>query len=155
MQSSWSNIALNAPAGISIRTGLDPAEIHARDLRSHLGMLLDRSLGVRDFMQWFASAKWDIDSEGDDDTFDLMSLVELRLAELTSGYIGDDSLIEILRTDIADEGIELADPAWRMDDPVGQTVTMSFGRRTSEVKKLALRDLLPPPAGIEFVWESE
>ncbi|MDQ3412205.1 MAG: hypothetical protein M3509_08810 [Chloroflexota bacterium] len=153
MQSSWSNMALNAPVGISVRIGRDPVAAHARDLRSHLGMLLERSMGVRGFMQWFANAKWDVDLEGDDDTFDLMSLVELRLAELTSGYISDDALIEVLRSDFADEGIELADPAWRMDAPVGHTVTMNFGCRTPEVKTLAPRDLLPAPAGTELVWE--
>lgn len=153
MQSSRSNIVLNAAAEISIRTGLDPAEVQARDLRSHLGMLIERSLGVRDFMQWFANAKWAIDLEGDDDTFDLMSLVELRLAELTSGYIDDDALIKVLRRDLADDGIMISDPAWRADLPNGHTVTMSFGDRAPAVKRLALRDLLPAPADSELVWE--
>lgn len=138
MQFSRSNSALSSSTGIAVALG-DPAAALAFDLRLHLSMLINKSLGVRDFMQWFNSARWDIDAEGDDDTFELMSLVDLRLAELTSGYLSEDAFIQVLREDLLEDGIELPEPS----------VSTVLRQSGPPVKMTPLRDLIdqmaPPP----------
>lgn len=69
------------------------------DLRLHLGNVLNRSLPVESFRQWFASALWELKSVLDDDTLDFAYLIENRIAERSSGLITDDELIEALASD--------------------------------------------------------
>lgn len=69
------------------------------DLRLHLGSVLNRSLPVESFRQWFASALWELESVLDDDTLDFAYLIENRIAERSSGLITDDELIAVLASD--------------------------------------------------------
>ena len=133
MHSSRSNIVRKSDTGIWMRMGLDRAAFHAIDLRTHFGMLLDRSVSVRDFRQWFVNSQWNIELEGDDDTVDLMSLIELRLAELTSGYISEDCLIETLQADLAR----------RAGSSTMHTASFDFTSDSAGVTVWSVRDLFP------------
>lgn len=143
MQSSRSNITRKSDTGIWLRIGFDRAARHAFDLPVQLGMVLDKSISVRAFRQWFVNSQWDIELEGADDTVDLMNLIELRLAELTSGYLSEDLLLETLRADLVQYS----------DMPAPGSVHFDFADQSVEVTVRSIRELLPPHADGRLVAE--
>lgn len=118
MQSSSSNRARSSPTATGTRAGVDPAARQAADLDAHLGKLLTGSLALDAFRQWFASALWEIEAEGSEDTIDLANLVENRLAEYSGGYISQSVLIDALRDDVAEARGIIYAPAFSVN--VGQ-----------------------------------
>lgn len=83
-----------------------PASKSDMDVRRHLIGLLRHEVSVDEFIDWFHPANWSIGHHGTQEQYDIASRVENRLAELSGGYIDDAGLLDGLREDAVEFGIE-------------------------------------------------
>ena len=83
-----------------------PASRNDIDVRRHLIGLLRHEESVDDFVDWFHPANWSIERYGTEEDYDIASRIENQLAELSGGWIDDDGLLEGLRADAVEFGVE-------------------------------------------------
>jgi hypothetical protein len=67
------------------------------DLRGHLAGLLSGTVNPVQFQRWVGLNSLAIEIHGSDVDIDLLNLVDVRLAEYTSGYIDASQLLDALR----------------------------------------------------------
>lgn len=64
----------------------------AVNLRRNVAALLDHTVSIDVFHDWFFSVLWDIEQSASDDDVSLAATIENRLAEYTGGHISAEAL---------------------------------------------------------------
>lgn len=76
-------------------------EARGVDLLGQLDKLITDRLSPAEFIHWFNSARWEIESSDCVEVMTLADDVENRVAEYTGGYISSDLLKQTLAADLA------------------------------------------------------
>jgi hypothetical protein len=69
------------------------------DLRRQLAGLSSGTINLVQFQRWVGLNGLAIELHGNDEDFELLNLIDVRLAEYTSDYIDAAELVDTLRTD--------------------------------------------------------
>lgn len=88
-----------------------PASKNDLAVDEHLRRLLGHRESLHDFASWFMDALWSIELDGSDRDIELAGRVENRLFGFSSGYIPVEELMDDLREDAAEFGVELREPS--------------------------------------------
>lgn len=72
------------------------------DLLGHLGSLLNGSMSVAQFWRWLAAANDAIEASGSDAEVELVRVLDLRIAEYSSGRICEERLLQAIRREVAE-----------------------------------------------------
>jgi hypothetical protein len=76
-------------------------------IREWLSRYLRSEVSLRDFQRWFVPTTWDIDRTDALAARELAALVDLRLAEYTSGFWSEDELRQLLRRAVENQSLEI------------------------------------------------
>lgn len=84
-----------------------PASKNDLAVDEHLAKLLGHGETLGDFASWFMNALWSIELNGSDREIELAARIQNHLFGYSSGYVPLDELMNDLRLDAAEFGVEL------------------------------------------------